>query len=695
MHRHSIWIAVLATAIAGSAAAQPAPNPMARPCIAIREACLEAGFVFRGANAGDGLIVDCIRPIMLGGPQPRRATRPLPPIDPQIVAACRARNPNFGFNGPQGQPQGQPFEPPGQAGPPPLTGRPGMRPRPNLPPQAPTAEPPNAPAAPQAPPAAPPNAPQAPEAAPSAPPAAAPSPAAPSEPATPAAPPAAPAAPTETPPAPPATAPNAPPAPPPAATAPPAPQASPPAPAPHSEIKRPNIVFVLTDDLSMNLIRHMPHVLDMRKAGVSFTHYFATDSLCCPSRASIFTGRYPHNTGIFRNAGADGGYQAFRSRGHEGATFASALATVGYRTAMLGKYLNGYQPERDPAAPGWSTWAVAGNGYAEFDYALKEDGRTVRHGNAPQDYLTDVLADRAVQFIKQSAGSPFLVEVATFAPHAPATPAPRDADAFFGLTAPHTVAFDAAPDADTPKWLAAMTALTADDKAAIDRDFRKRAQSVLAVDKLIGDLQAAVAAIGEADNTYFVFSSDNGYHMGEHRLMPGKMTAYDTDIHVPLIVTGPNIRAGSTVEDIAENIDLCPTFAELAGMTPSSEIDGRSLVPLLHGQTLADWRAVALIEHHGPARDTADPDFPGPRSGNPPSYEALRSRSFLYVEYADGDKEYHDLASDPDELHNTFAALPQETKTALSTMLGAVEACRGGTSCRQAEVVDLDRRASR
>jgi arylsulfatase A-like enzyme len=439
----------------------------------------------------------------------------------------------------------------------------------------------------------------------------------------------------------------------------------------------------------------MPHVVEMQKAGVTFANYFVTNSLCCPSRAAIFTGRYPHNTGILRNTGADGGYQAFHSRGHEGATFASALATVGYRAAMLGKYLNGYQPERDPAAPGWTTWAVAGNGYAEINYTLNQDGRVVRYGNALQDYLTDVLADRAVQFITQSAGTPFILEVATFAPHAPSTPATRDAEALPGLTAPRTAAFDAAPDTDAPKWLAAAAPLSDTDKAAIDRDFRKRAQSMLAVDKLIGALQAAVAAIGEADNTYVVFSSDNGYHMGEHRLMPGKMTAYDTDIHVPLIVTGPNIRGGATVEDIAENIDLCPTFAELAGMTPSPDIDGRSLVPLLHGQTLADWRAVALIEHHGPNREAADPDFSAPRSGNPPSYEALRSRSFLYVEYADDGKEYHDLASDPDELHNTFASLPDGTKAALNAMLGAVEACRGATSCRQAEVVDLDRRASR
>ncbi len=134
---------------------------------------------------------------------------------------------------------------------------------------------------------------------------------------------------------------------------------------------------------------------------------------------------------------------------------------------------------------------------------------------------------------------------------------------------------------------------------AIDADFRKRAQSVLAVDKMIGELQAAVAAIGQEKNTYFVFSSDNGYHMGEHRLRPGKMTAFDTDIHVPLVVTGPGVPAGRMIDEIAENIDLCQTYTELAGVVPPANVDGHSLVPLLHGQEIADWRDAVLIEHHG------------------------------------------------------------------------------------------------
>jgi len=430
------------------------------------------------------------------------------------------------------------------------------------------------------------------------------------------------------------------------------------APATPTRSTRPNIVFILTDDLSWNLVQYMSHVLKMQKDGVTFANYFVTDSLCCPSRSSIFTGRYPHDTGIYRNAGADGGYTAFHDRGHERATFATSLSAAGYRTAMLGKYLNGYRPPQDPVPPGWSYWAVSGGaGYGEFRYNLNENGKVVHYGDSPADYLTDVLSDHAVRFIKEAAGTPFLIEIATYAPHAPYVPAPRDSTALPGLRAPQTASFDAAPDASAAKWLAKMPVLSNADKALIDKAFRMRAQSVMSIDRMIGELQAAVAAIGAERNTYFVFSSDNGLHMGEHRLMPGKMTPYDIDVHVPLVVTGPEIPDGRIVEEITENIDLCPTFAELGGAAAPSAIDGRSLVPLLHGQAVAQWRSAALIEHRGPHKDPSDPDAPSARSGNPPSYEAIRTRNSLYVEYNDGVREYHDFATDPNELKNTFASL--------------------------------------
>jgi N-acetylglucosamine-6-sulfatase len=300
--------------------------------------------------------------------------------------------------------------------------------------------------------------------------------------------------------------------------------------------------------------------------------------------------------------------------------------------------------------------------------------------------MTDVLSAAAVSFVKQqTADTPFAIEIATFAPHAPYTPAPRDANAFPGLRAPRTPAFNAAPDANTPKWLARLPALSEIDMAMIDNDFRKRAQSVLAIDAMIGELQQAVAAIGAADNTYFVFSSDNGYHMGEHRMMPGKMTAYDTDIHVPLIVTGPGVPAGRTVEEIVQNIDLCPTFAELGFAAAPPRADGRSLAALLRGEKVDDWRTLALVEHRGPVRNLTDPDLPIRRGGNPTTYEAIRMATSVYVEYANGEKEYHDLVADPNELRNTYAALPADRKAALHAALDAVANCHDAAGCRAAE----------
>jgi N-acetylglucosamine-6-sulfatase len=453
-------------------------------------------------------------------------------------------------------------------------------------------------------------------------------------------------------------------------------------------VRRPNIIFILTDDLAWNLVPYMPHVVKMQREGTTFANAFVTDSLCCPSRASIFTGRYPHDTGIFRNNGTDGGYLEFHRRGLERASFAPALSAAGYRTAMLGKYLNGYEPEKHAPEPGWTTWAVAGHAYPEFNYSLNRDGKVHKYGHKPGDYLTDVVSGLAAHFIKHSAGTPFFLEVATFAPHAPFTPAPRDAAALPGLRAPRTPAFNAAPDPSAPQWLLAHHSqpLSQADFTRIDTAFRKRAQSVLAVDAMIGALQEAVAAIGEEKNTYFVFSSDNGLHMGEHRLMPGKMTAYDTDIHVPLIVTGPGVPAGATVQEIVENVDLNPTFAELAGAAVSSSVEGHSLASLLHGHKPPRWRTVALVEHHGPHKDDPDdPDAPAPRSGNPPSYEAIRSRSFLYVEYEDGDKEHYDLAADPNELHNNFTALSAGVKKALHETLTAAVKCHDAKSCQAAE----------
>ena len=310
------------------------------------------------------------------------------------------------------------------------------------------------------------------------------------------------------------------------------------APAPAVTSRPPNLVFVLTDDLEPSLLRFMPTVRTMQAHGANFTHYTVSDSLCCPSRASIFTGQYPHTTGIFTNTAPDGGYVAFQRRGLEQHTFAVALQQQGYRTGFLGKYLNGYDPKAGTGRPGsnvppgWDEWDVAGNGYPEFNYTLNENGREVAYGHRKADYLTDVLATKGQRFIRAqaAAGQPFALEVATFAPHSPYTPAPRDAHKYPHLKAPRSPAFNEAHLGDKPAWLRGRAKLTRAQISKLDQSYRLRAQAVRSVDRLLKGLRTTLAATGQADNTYVVFSSDNGYHMGEHRLPAGKQTAFATDI---------------------------------------------------------------------------------------------------------------------------------------------------------------------
>ncbi|MFD0852918.1 sulfatase-like hydrolase/transferase, partial [Actinomadura adrarensis] len=199
---------------------------------------------------------------------------------------------------------------------------------------------------------------------------------------------------------------------------------------------KPNIIFVLTDDLSWDLVPHMPRVKAMQKAGLTFTDFFVADSLCCTSRATILTGQFPHNTGVRTNFPPNGGYHVFKERGGEQASYGPALRRTGYRTGFVGKYMNGYLPEETHGGPGphvppgWDAWYVGGNAYAHYNYTLNENGKLVTYGNRPRDYLTDVLADKSVRFVEQAAAdsAPFFLQVSTYAPHGPFIPAPRHAN---------------------------------------------------------------------------------------------------------------------------------------------------------------------------------------------------------------------------------------------------------------------------
>lgn len=481
--------------------------------------------------------------------------------------------------------------------------------------------------------------------------------------------------------------------------------------APKRGAARPNIVFILADDLSWNLInpRFTPHIAALERRGATFTRYFVSDSLCCPSRSSIFTGLFPHDTKVGTNLAPDGGFQKFQAQHLARKTWALTLQRRGYRTSMLGKYLNQYgdplTTATAPIPPGWDDWHVSNStGYLEFDYQLNDNGSFDQYGGPtgrcgatgkPDNYGVDVLNADARTFIDRVKRRPFAIEVAPFAPHAPYVPAERNACDFPGLKAPRDPSFNTA-NVNPPAWLAKRTPLGPKQIAGLDNAFRMRAQATEAIDKLVGDVEARLAADHLARNTYIVFSSDNGYHLGQHMLTRGKKTAFDSDIRVPLIVAGPGVPAGKTVAQVTQNVDLYPTFVQLAGGTPSPSVDGHSLVPLLYpSNALLPWRTVALVEHQHTSVNPNDPDSEGGKlAGDPTTYTAIRISAehltafkgpvnAVYVEYKDAahEREYYDIARDPFERDNTAGTLSRAQVAELHKILVRLERCHGTSAC--------------
>ncbi|HEY0511667.1 MAG TPA: sulfatase, partial [Thermoanaerobaculia bacterium] len=467
---------------------------------------------------------------------------------------------------------------------------------------------------------------------------------------------------------------------------------------------RPNIVFILTDDqdLLLNSMEYMPQTRALiADRGMTFAQDFVPLSLCCPSRSTILTGLYPHNHKVYTNHGPDGGFDKFEELGHEGTTIGTALHAAGYRTALLGKYLNHYPKETDPThvPPGWDEFAspAAGGPYNGFHYTLNENGRLVQYGGNPQDYLTDVIAGKATAFIRGSAaaGKPFFLYLATYAPHKPAVPAPRHAALFPGLQAPRTPSFNEADVSDKPTRIRNLPLLTEGHIRQIDGLYRRRIQSLQAVDEAVAAVVHTLESTGQLENTYIFFTSDNGFHMGQHRMLPGKYTPYETDIHMPLYVRGPGIAAGSSTSAATSSVDFAPTIAELAGATLQLSADGRSFVPILHGQTPGGWRQVVLLEQfeftpdNNPPSDILEP--PDPQDGGVLEYPAhlgVRVPDFKYVEYASGDREVYDLRNDPDELNNLASHLDPAWLSQMSGIIRALGAC-AGDACRTLEAQPL------
>jgi arylsulfatase A-like enzyme len=400
-----------------------------------------------------------------------------------------------------------------------------------------------------------------------------------------------------------------------------------------ADANHPNIVFILCDDQRLEDIAHMPKLNQLIvDRGMIFNNYFSTVSLCCPSRTTIIRGQYAHNTGVMTNGGSNGGFETAHSLGVENSTIATWLHDANYKTALIGKYLNHYPGSLGESyiPPGWDYWAspVAGNPYSEYNYTLNENGKQVSYGKLPEDYGTDVYAKKAVGFIRDCAQEkkPFFIYLAFYAPHSPATPAPRHLEMFGDVKVPRSKAFNEEDVSQKPQYIQKLPPLSDAEIAGTDAYYGKRLRSLQAVDEAIENICKSLDETKLSDQTYIVFASDNGFHLGEHRMRRGKQTAYETDIHLPLIVRGPGVKAGSKVDQIAGNIDLAPTFAELAGAKMPDFVDGRSLAPILHDEKSAEknWRKAVLVEHWQMARaagarkrGTAPGGTPNPSGGSP------------------------------------------------------------------------------
>jgi N-acetylglucosamine-6-sulfatase len=505
----------------------------------------------------------------------------------------------------------------------------------------------------------------------------------------------------------------------------------------------PSFVFVLLDDASVLEMEHgaaMPRTHHLvRDNGVRLARFYISNAICCPSRVTFLTGRYSHNHGVLNNLPPPvgrGGWARFRSPGPEDRTIAVWLKAAGYRTALVGKYVNEYAREvadLTVVPPGYDYWAspihrpgVEGAARGEFGSrsSVYNFGRAVRHSsdggtvqhddpfrvnvngtvvtaNPPGDadvYGTDWYLGRAVEFIDAvPAGTPFFLAFWPIAPHDPRMVPARHVAEFASAAFPRGPSHDEADTADKPAWLERGSDV---DMAEIDARWRGRLGSVRAVDDAIGAIADRLAALGRLADTYLIVTSDNGFRMGHHRLSPGKNSAFEEDVRVPFWISGPGVARDATVDLLAVNTDLAPTVLELAGVPApaGAALDGRSLKAVIdedRGNDPAAWRRSVLLAHYDEGRTFGGyldlPDFRGLRSGR-----------YTFVEYLDGNGnvvppadrfELYDNLADPLQLSNLCHGDPAGCgdvgrKAALLGRVAELIGCAGDT-CRAAEDADV------
>jgi N-acetylglucosamine-6-sulfatase len=480
---------------------------------------------------------------------------------------------------------------------------------------------------------------------------------------------------------------------------------------------RPNVVVVMTDDETVADMAVMPKTRRLIGGeGVTFDQSYVSYSLCCPSRATYLTGQYAHNHQVLGLTPPLGGYAKF-ARLDGGDTLPVWLESSGYRTAHIGKYLNGYgDPSYGAAKPpaGWSEWhgTVDPTTYRMWGYRMFDHGRLRQYGSEfdenPALYQTDVFGHFARDFVARNAGPgrPFFLSVAFLAPHHEGErirvhyghvtrPAPRDRGALAGRPMQVSPGFNERDTSDKPRFLQRTYGpLTATQKRDLLGQQHDRQETLLDVDDQVSGLVEELRRTGELDNTYILFTSDNGYMQGEHRVAYGKMLAYDPSTGVPLLLRGPGIPHGAVSHELVANIDLAPTIAAVAGARPTRPCDGRSLVPfarhpgrLTNRPLLHETAAVAPIAAVAQnVRDAsalladarAAQDERGRAVYPALPYRAIRTRRWLYVRWRNGAEELYDRARDPAQVNSLARVAAYRPVIAqLRGQLAALARCKG------------------
>lgn len=457
---------------------------------------------------------------------------------------------------------------------------------------------------------------------------------------------------------------------------------------------KPNIVVLLSDDQESRSMRVMKTVTKkLKRKGVTMKRFYDNFSLCCPARSTIFTGQYAHNHHVLSNAPPDGGYGVFNAL-HGDDYLPIWLQSAGYRTSYVGKYENGYaEPDEYGTVPtdvpkGWDDWHVLAPSRAQyFNYTLNQNGNLRQYTSAADDYSTDVFTRKAKRFIRSSARdrSPFYLELGYAAPHGggggdpgrscnrAAVPAPEDLGALKGKFRNYLPAsFNEVDVSDKPPTIAEKAYLT---DAQVSDTLRKRRcawESLLGVDRSVGDLVDEIQRDGIKRNTYVFFLSDNGFLRGEHRIRDNKRYLYEESARVPFVARGPGIPHGKSTEDPAVNADLTATVLQLSGATPGLTQDGQSLMPRLLDPAGESARAILFEAYAGE------------------QILGVRTSRYLYTEW-DGDahpqdpvRELYDTYSDPGQLNNiaadpAYAGVVDELAAELDDLIECA-----GADCRAA-----------